>query len=55
MEKERITIKDLEKVDIRIKKVMEAEKVEGTNRLIKLKVDLAEEKRQIVTAMVEFF
>jgi len=55
MEKEKITIKDLEKIDIKIGKVIEAGKVEGTNRLIKLKVDLGKEKRQIVTAMAEFF
>ena len=47
-----INYDDFKKVDLRIAKVIEAEKVEDSNKLIKLQVDLGEdEKRQIVAGI----
>lgn len=46
---------DLEKIEIKIGKVISAEKVENSDKLICLQVDFGDEKRQIVTAMAEFF
>ena len=42
-----ISIKDFEKLDLRVGKVIEAEKIEGT-KLVRLKVDIGSEKRQLV-------
>lgn len=43
-----ITIDDLKKVDIRIGKVISAEKVEGSEKLIKFVFDVGPEERQII-------
>ena len=50
-----ITHADFKKLDIRIGQVVSAQKVEGTDKLLKLEVDLGTEKRQIVAGMAEFF
>ncbi len=46
-----ITIDDFKKVELRVGKVLAAERVEGSDKLIKLQVDLGEEKRQIVAGI----
>lgn len=48
-----ITIDDFKKLDIRIGRVLSAEKV--TEKLIKLIFDLGSEQRQIMAGMGEFF
>jgi methionyl-tRNA synthetase len=45
--KEHISIDDFNKIDLRIAKVLEAESVEGADKLLRLKVDLGNETRQI--------
>lgn len=58
-----ITFEDFKKLDIRIGKILTAEKVEGADRLLKLQVDfgpstssgLKREKRQIVSGIAEFY
>ncbi|MBU4299162.1 methionine--tRNA ligase [Patescibacteria group bacterium] len=42
-------------MDIRIGKVVSAERVGGSDKLIKLEIDLGEEKRQIIVGMAEFY
>lgn len=49
-----ISFADFEKVDMRVGKVIEAEKVEGTTKLIAVKIDMGKETRQIVAGMAEF-
>lgn len=44
---ETISIDDFAKVDLRIAKVLEAEAVEGADKLLRLKVDIGNETRQI--------
>ena len=50
-----IDFKDWSKLEIRIGKIVEAEKIENSDKLIKLQVDLGKEKRQIVAGIAEFF
>ncbi len=50
-----ITFEDFQKLDIRIGKITEAEKVEGADKLLKLQVDIGSEKRQLVAGIAEFF
>ena len=50
-----ISYDDFKKLDIRIGKVLAAEKIQGSKKLIKLEVDLGKEKRQLVVGMAEFF
>jgi len=49
--KPEITIDDFDKIDLRVVKVLEAEVFKGTDKLLKLKVDLGIEKRQILAGL----
>jgi methionyl-tRNA synthetase len=46
-----ITIEDFMKVDLRVARVIEAEPVEGSDKLLKLQLDIAGEKRQVVAGI----
>lgn len=50
-----ITFEDFRKLDIRIGKILSAEKAEGTAKLMKMQVDFGKEKRQIVAGIAEFY
>jgi len=53
--KEYITIDDFDKVELRVAKVLEAEKVEKSDKLLKLKVSLGTEERQIVAGIQKYY
>ena len=53
--KEEITFDDFQTMDIRIGKVLEAEKVKKTKKLLKMTVDLGFEKRTIVSGIAEHY
>ena len=46
-----ITIDDVVKLDLRTAKVLEAERIEGSEKLLKLQLELGEEKRQILAGI----
>ncbi len=48
-----ITLEDFKKIDLRLAKVIEAEKIEKSEKLLRLKVDLGGEKRQIVAGIAK--
>lgn len=50
---EQITIDDFAKVEFRVAKVLECEKVEGAKKLLKLKLEVGEEIRQVVSGLAE--
>jgi len=50
-----IKFEDFQKIDLRIGKVIEAEDVKDSKKLLKLKVDLGAEKRQIVAGIKGFY
>jgi tRNA-binding protein len=50
-----IGIDDFRRVDLRVAKVIEAAKVEGSKKLIKLVVDLGAERRQIIAGLAEYY
>jgi methionine--tRNA ligase beta chain len=50
-----ITYDDFKKLDIRIGKILSAEKVKGTDKLVKLEIDFSTEKRQIIAGIAQFF
>ncbi|MGC9310229.1 MAG: hypothetical protein ACP5E4_00730 [Candidatus Aenigmatarchaeota archaeon] len=50
-----ITFQDFEKLDIRVGKIILAEKVEGADKLYRLEVDFGEEKRQVVAGIAPYF
>lgn len=52
---EYITIDDFDKVKLKVAKVLEAEKVEKSDKLLKLKVSLGDEERQIVAGIQKYY
>jgi len=50
-----ISFEDFKKLEIRIGKVVEAEKVKDADKLIKLVFDLGDEKREIIAGIAEFY
>lgn len=50
-----INIDEFKKVEIRIGKVTEATKVENADKLLKLQVDFGDFKRQILSAIAEWY
>jgi methionyl-tRNA synthetase len=50
---ERISIEEFARLDLRVAKVLEADAVPGTTRLLKIKIDLGSEQRQIVAGIAE--
>ena len=49
--KEEITIDDFSKIDLRVVKVLACEPIKGAKKLLKLKVDLNGEERQVVSGI----
>ncbi len=47
----RISIEDFAKIQLKVAKIVEAEKIEKSNKLVKLQIDLGDEKRQIVAGI----
>ena len=50
-----ITFDDFKKLDIRIGKILSAEKVQGTDKLLKLEIDFSTEKRQLVAGIADTY
>ena len=53
--KEEITIEDFEKLDLRVVKVLACEPIKGAKKLLKLKVDLGGEERQVVSGIANYY
>jgi len=51
----RIRIERFFETELRVARVLEAQKVEGADRLLKLQVDLGDEKRQIVAGIASVY
>jgi methionyl-tRNA synthetase len=52
---EYISFEEFKKMDLRVAKVLIAERVPGTDKLLKLQIDLGNEKRQIVAGVAETY
>ncbi len=52
---ELISIDDFAKIDLRVAKVLEAEKVEGADKLLKLKLSMGSEIRQVVSGIAKHY
>jgi len=53
--KDEITIDDFAKIDLRVVEVLEAEKIEKSNKLLKLKVKLGNTVRQVVSGIAQHY
>lgn len=50
-----VTFDEFKKLRIRIGLIVEAERIEGTDKLLRLQVDFGDEKRQIISGIAEFY
>ncbi|ABY95760.1 methionyl-tRNA synthetase [Thermoanaerobacter pseudethanolicus ATCC 33223] len=50
-----ITIEDFAKIQLRVAEILEAERVEGSDKLIKMKLKVGEETRQIVGGIARYY
>lgn len=50
-----IHFEDFKKIEIRIGKILGAEKIENSNKLLKLQVDFGTEQRQILAGIAKFY
>lgn len=51
----KISIEDFAKVQMRVGQILEAEKIQGARKLLKLKVDIGDEVRQLVAGIAEAY
>ncbi|MDP2855562.1 MAG: methionine--tRNA ligase subunit beta [bacterium] len=51
----KITIDDFKKIDLRVAKVLAAEKVGNSDKLLKLQIDLGYEQRQILAGIGQHY
>lgn len=51
----KIKFEDFQKIDLRVGKIIEAERVKNSEKLLKLIVDLGSEKRQLVAGIGKFY
>jgi methionine--tRNA ligase beta chain len=52
---EQISIDDFKKVEIKVGEIISAEKIEGSEKLLKLKVNFGTEERQVLSGIAAFF
>ena len=50
-----INFDDFSKLNLRVGKIISAEEVEGSNKLIKMKVDIGDEERQSVAGISKYY
>ncbi len=50
-----VAYEDFAKLDLRVARVLEAQPVEGSNKLLRLLVDIGIEKRQIIAGLAKFY
>ena len=50
-----ITIDDFKKVEIKIGEIISVEHIEGSDKLLKLKVNFGQEKRQVLSGIKAYF
>jgi methionine--tRNA ligase beta chain len=50
-----IGFEEFQKINLRVAEIVSAQKVEGSEKLLNLKIDLGLEKRQIVSGIAEFY
>lgn len=50
-----INYEDFKKIELRVAQILEAERVENSEKLIKLQISVGEEKRQIIAGIGKFY
>jgi len=55
MKEETVSFEDWSKLDLRVGEILEAEGIEGADKLYKLKVDLGTETRTLVAGLKQYY
>ena len=50
-----ISIDEFRKINLKVGKILKAEPIEGSDKLIKLEVDLKDSKRQIIAGIKKYY
>jgi methionine--tRNA ligase beta chain len=50
-----ISFEEFKKIELKVGKVLNAEKIEGSEKLLKLIADLGDEKRQLVAGIAKYY
>jgi methionine--tRNA ligase beta chain len=50
-----ISFEDFQKIELKVAKIIEAEKIEKSEKLLKLIVDLGDERRQLVAGIAKYY
>ena len=50
-----ITFNDFEKIDLRVAKITKAECIEGSQKLLRLEIDVGDEKRQLIAGLAKSY
>lgn len=50
-----ISYDDFKKLDLRVGTILEAERVDGSEKLLKLQVDLGDQKRQVIVGIAKSY
>jgi len=50
-----ISFEEFQKIELKIGKIIKAERVKNSEKLLKLKVDLGKERRQLVAGIAKFY
>ena len=50
-----IDFKEFKKLDLRVAKIIKADRVEGSEKLLKLQIDLGDEERQLIAGIAKFY
>jgi len=50
-----VTFEEFKKLDLRVGKIIKAEKINGSEKLLRLEVDTGKEKRQLVAGIGKFY
>jgi methionine--tRNA ligase beta chain len=50
-----VSLGEFQKLDFKVGKVLRAERIASSKKLVKLKVDIGNEKREIVAGVAEFY
>lgn len=53
--KEEVSIEEFQKIDLRVGKIISAEKIENADKLLKLLVDLGNEKRTLIAGIAKSY
>jgi len=54
-EEEYITIEDFKKLDLRVAEIVNAEKIEGADKLLKLTINIGDETRTLAAGIAEYY